>query len=227
VGKDYQLIEDIEAPKTQPPVVTGRKLKTVIAAARELFLDQGFSATSMDAIAAAAGVSKATLYAYFPSKEALFASLVTSHCESLELALPLPDLAEGLRPALWNFARQYVRVFIESEDIAFIRTIANDSGRFPDLCRLVYESGPLATIRRLAHFLEEAKAEGLLEFQDSMIAATQFLSLVRGELPLRTVLGIADVDEQSIDREIESGVDLFLRACGPSPAARAVSGHAR
>lgn len=211
------MIETIEAPGVQqPPVPAGRKMETVTRAARELFLDQGFSATSMDAIAKAASVSKATLYAYFPSKEALFEFLIVTDCEGLERDLPLPDLSEGLHQALRNFARQYVRVFIEGRDVAFVRVIANESGRFPDLCRLFYESGPRATIRRLARFLDEAKAKGLLEFEDSIMTATQFLSLVRGELPLRTVLGIADANEQTIDLEIESGLNLFLRACRPA-----------
>ena len=198
-----------------PPAPVGRKIETVTRAARELFLDQGFSATSMDAIARAAGVSKATLYAYFPSKETLFAFLITTECEGLQRDLPLPDLSEGLYPALQKFARQYVRVFIERKDIAFVRTIANESNRFSDLGRLFYESGPIATIRRLAQFLDEAKAKDLLEFEDSIMAATQFLSLIRGERPLRTVLGIGDANEQTLDLEIKSGLELFLKACGP------------
>jgi TetR/AcrR family transcriptional regulator, mexJK operon transcriptional repressor len=203
-----------------PPAPVGRKMETVTRAARELFLDQGFSATSMDAIAKAAGVSKATLYAYFPSKETLFAFLIMTECEGLQRDLPLPDLSEGLYPALQKFARQYVRVFIERKDIAFVRTIANESNRFPDLGRLFYESGPLATIRRLAQFLDEAKAKDLLEFEDSIMAATQFLSLIRGERPLRTVLGIGDANEKTLDLEIKSGLELFLKACGPIQAHR-------
>jgi AcrR family transcriptional regulator len=85
-------------------------METVTRAARALFLDQGFSATSMDAIARTAGVSKATVYAYFPNKEALFASLIMAECEGLEHDLPLPNLSEGLYPALQQFARQYARV---------------------------------------------------------------------------------------------------------------------
>ncbi len=200
-------------PSTAP---AGRKVETVTRVARELFLDHGFSATSMDAIAKAASVSKATLYAYFPSKEALFAFLVMAECESLERDLPLPDLSQGLHAALRNFATQYLRVFIRRKDVAFVRTIANESGRFPELCRIFYQSGPGATIRRLAQFLEEARARGLLEFEDSITAATQFLSLVRGELPLRIVLGIANANEHMSDQEIESGLNLFLRACRPT-----------
>jgi AcrR family transcriptional regulator len=211
-----QVNDTIEAPVlARPPASAGRKIETVKTAARVLFLDHGFSATSMDAIAKAAGVSKATLYAYFPSKEALFASLIVTECEGLARALPLPDLSEGLYPALRTFAHQYARVFIERKDVAFVRTIANESGRFPELGRLFYESGPYATIRRLAGLLDEAKAKGWLEFEDSITAATQFLSLVRGERPLLTVLGIAGNDQNAFDQEIESGLQLFLRACRP------------
>jgi AcrR family transcriptional regulator len=85
----------------------------------------------MDATARTAGVSKATVYAYFPNKEALFASLIMAECEGLEHDLPLPNLSEGLYPALQQFARQYARVFIERKDVAFVRTIANESSRFP------------------------------------------------------------------------------------------------
>jgi TetR/AcrR family transcriptional regulator, mexJK operon transcriptional repressor len=216
------LNDTIEAPAlARPPGLAGRKIEAVTNAARALFLEHGFSATSTDAIAKAAGVSKATLYAYFPSKEALFASLIVAECESLEQALPLPDLSAGLYPALHTFAHQYVRVFIERKDIAFVRTIANESGRFPELGRLFYESGPHATIRRLAGLLDEAKAKGWLEFEDSITAATQFLSLVRGERPLLTVLGIAGDDQSDFDREIESGLQLFLRACRPTENDRA------
>jgi AcrR family transcriptional regulator len=178
-------------------------METVTRAARALFLDQGFSATSMDAIARTAGVSKATVYAYFPNKEALFASLIMAECEGLEHDLPLPNLSEGLYPALQQFARQYARVFIERKDVAFVRTIA--------------------TIRRLAKFLDEAKARGLLEFEDSVMAATQFLSLIRGERPLRTVLGISDANEQTLDLEIESGLKLFLKACQPADSRSDIS----
>lgn len=218
------MSETIEASGLQqPPVPAGRKMETVTRAARALFLDQGFSATSMDAIARTAGVSKATLYAYFPNKEALFASLIMAECEGLEHDLPLPNLSAGLYPALQQFARQYARVFIERKDVVFVRTIANESGRFPELGRLFYESGPLATIRRLAKFLDEAKARGLLEFEDSVMAATQFLSLIRGERPLRTVLGISDANEQTLDLEIESGLKLFLKACQPAASRSEIS----
>ena len=195
----------------------GRKVDIVTRAAWDLFLDQGFSATSMDAIAKAAGVSKATLYAYFPSKEALFASLIVAECESLQDDLPVPKMSAGLSEALREFAKQYLTSFIHRKDVAFVRIIANESGRFPVLARLFYESGPEATTRRLSVFLDEARANKLLEFDDPVEAAKQFLSLVRGELPLRIVLGLSDITEQQIEQEIEAGLKFFLKATQARP----------
>jgi hypothetical protein len=71
----------------------------------------------------------------------------------------------------------------------------------------------MATAKRLALFLDEAKAQGLIEFDDSMEAASQFLSLVRGELPLRVVLGLTVDTEETVHRQIESGLAFFLQAC--------------
>lgn len=200
----------------------GRKIDIVTRAAWELFLDQGFSATSMDAIAKTAGVSKATLYAYFPSKEALFASLIVAECESLQDDLPVPKLSAGLSEALREFAKQYLNSFIHRKDVAFVRIIANESGRFPVLARLFYESGPEATTRRLSVFLDQARAEKLLDFDDAVEAAKQFLSLVRGELPLRIVLGLSDITEQAIEQEIEAGLKFFLKACQARPEAPSI-----
>lgn len=210
------MIETMPRPASErPAAITGRKLETVTRAAWQLFLDHGFSATSMDAVAKSAGVSKATLYAYFPSKEALFASLIVAECEDLERNLPLPDLSAGLEHSLREFARHYLQLFITRKDFAFVRIIANESGRFPELGRLFYDSGPVARTRRLAQFLEKAKAQGLLEFDDAVETADQFLSLVRGEMPLRVVLGLTDIPEETIDRQIDAGLKFFLKACQP------------
>ncbi|KWV48389.1 transcriptional regulator [Bradyrhizobium macuxiense] len=213
------MIETLDSPAVRrPEAPTGRKWDAVFQTARRLFLVQGFSATSTDAIAKGAGVSKATVYAYFHSKEELFASLIMAECERMQRHLVQPDLSEGLIPALRRFARQYVDLFIKRKDVAFVQLIANESGRFPELGRLFYESGPLATIQRLACFLDEAKARGLIVFEDSSTAATQFLNLVRGEVPLRTMLGLDNLTEETIDREIEAGLALFLRAYRPIPS---------
>ncbi len=194
--------------------VAGPKECSVIAAARKLFLEQGFAETSMDAIARAACVSKATLYAYFPSKEALFAHLIEAECRLKTSRLQMPDLDIGLVEALRSFARQFVEVYMTPESMAFFQAISSERMRFPQLCRLFFESGPKNELMRVAALLEEAKARGFLTFSDATIAANHFLSLVRGDLPLHTALGLEPKAEASVDATVDAGIAVFLKAYG-------------
>jgi hypothetical protein len=97
--------------------------------------------------------------------------------------------------------------------------MANESNRFPDLCMHFYEIGPMATTRRVAQLLLDARAMGQVEFPDAMVAATQFLSLIRGDLPLRCVLGVEQLTTANIDSELEAGIVTFMRAYGVRRAA--------
>jgi len=203
-----QIAYDIHAD--HEPV--GRKMAQVNCAARRLFLDQGFTATSMDAVAREAGVSKATLYSYFPSKDALFAHLIADECIAVQAGIVLPTLSDGLEVALRRFARDYVRMFLTAKKQSLVRVMANENNRFPEMCLHFYETGPLTLTRRVAQLLSDARDQRLLAFSDAMIAATQFLSLIRGDLPLKAVLGIQDFRNDAIEDEIEAGLSLFLKA---------------
>lgn len=194
--------------------VAGRKECSIIAAARNLFLEHGFTATSMDAIARSAGVSKATLYAYFPSKETLFAHLIEAQCRLYSSQLQLPDLKIGLADALRIFARQFVEVFITHDSIAFFQAISSERLRFPQLCRLFFESGPKNESTRVAALLEEAKARGLLNFADVDVATSHFMSLIKGDLPFQTALGLEPKNRETIDAMVDAGIAVFLKAYG-------------
>ncbi len=195
----------------------GRKWAQIETVARRLFLEHGFMNTSMDAVARDAMVSKATLYAYFPSKEALFAHLIAEECNEKQSHLQIPDLDNhDLATALRSFAREYVRIFLDGDKMAFFRVVTAESARFPALCHLFFEAGPGNNIRRVAAFLEEAKARGLLDFPSACVAATQLVSLVRGELPLCTALGIRQPTEDEIAEVIDSGLTVFLKAYAPA-----------
>ena len=221
------MTTEIEAPATKNPLtacdaplksveahVAGRKECSVIDAARKLFLEQGFSETSMDAIARSACVSKATLYAYFPSKEALFAYLIEAECRLNASRLRMPELDIGLPNALRAFARQFVAVFITPKSMCFFQAISSERLRFPELCRLFYESGPKNELMRVAALLEEAETRGLLSFPDAITAANHFLSLIRGDLPLHTALGLEPKSADTVDAMVDAGIAVFLKAYG-------------
>lgn len=201
--------------------VPGRKECQILSAARLEFLEHGFSGTSMDAIARSAAVSKATLYAYFPSKEALFSHLVEIECKQKAIELPAPDLDNGLVPALETLCRHFVGYFLTRESAAFFQTVSNERCRFPELCQLYFTSGKKTVLDFVAAYLERAKARGLLAFDDANIAAEQLLNLAVSELPLRVALGLELRNPAEYEKIMQAGIAVFLKAYGTATAPQA------
>jgi TetR/AcrR family transcriptional repressor of mexJK operon len=108
-------------------------------AAAALFLEKGYQGTSMDDVAAAAQISKQTIYTHFANKEELFADLVLGNAERVErlvgnMAQTLhnaPDLESGIR----DLARQYIRIVVRPEVLRLRRLVLGEVGRFPDVSR--------------------------------------------------------------------------------------------
>lgn len=177
---------------------------------------QGFSETSMDAIARAASVSKATLYAYFPSKEALFSHLVQKECEAKCSAIPAPDLDGGLIPALETLCRHFISRFLTKESAAFFQTVSSERWRFPELCQLYFATSKKMVLDFVAGYLDEAKKRGLLSFDDALMAAEQLLNLAVADLPMRVALGLELRSEAEYEKIMHAGIMVFLKAYGAS-----------
>jgi AcrR family transcriptional regulator len=193
------------------------KRQQILAAAARLFMSQGFGATSMDAVAREAGVSKATVYAHFEGKEALFAANVAVECEKLRQALQPPmqevsDVAAMLR----QFGAAFLDLVYGPKGIAVYRIMTAEAERFPALGRAFYESGPARVLEALAMLLERAAARGLLHLADPREAAEQFIALLRGERHLRQLLGIAPaLEAEEKARLLEVAIRVFLKAYAP------------
>lgn len=208
------------ATTTAEEHVPGRKECQILSAARLEFLEHGFSETSVDAIARSAGVSKATLYAYFPSKEALFRNLVQIECREKCITLPSPNLDNGLVPALDELCRHFVAHFLTKESAAFFQTVSNERWRFPELCHLYFNSGKKIVLDFVAAYLEKAKARDLLAFDDADIAADQLLSLTVSDLPFRVALGLELRSEAEYEKIMQAGIAVFLKAYGTTAVSR-------
>lgn len=209
------------APGAAEEHVQGRKEAQILCAARLEFLKHGFSETSMDAIARAASVSKATLYAYFPSKEALFSHLVQKECEEKCRDIPAPDLDGGLTPALETLCRHFISRFLTEESAAFFQTVSSERWRFPELCRLYFTTGKKTVLDFVAGYLDEAKKRGLLLFDDAHMAAEQLLNLAVADLPMRVALGLELRSEAEYEKIMQAGITVFLKAYGASNASLA------
>jgi AcrR family transcriptional regulator len=207
---------DITTP-AKPAGPRAMKPQQIRDAAMQLFLEQGYGAVSMDAIARRAGVSKATIYAHFADKAELFASLMIAEGEQWQRVTVIDGEPGDLHRTLISFGRAYIDFLVLPRIAAGFRMVVAESIRFPELGRTFIEHGPKALSGRLAGFLEGAEAQGLLTLPDRLFAAQQFLALLRCDFHLRTVLGIEQTDPQEIDRVVRGAVDVFLRAYGRSP----------
>ncbi|PWB94161.1 TetR/AcrR family transcriptional regulator [Methylosinus sporium] len=192
--------------------VPNRKECQILSAARTQFLEQGFADTSMDAIARAAGVSKATLYAYFPSKEALFRNLIEIECSQKCTDVPEPDFGAGVEQALRELCGHFVARFLTKEWAAFFQAVSSERWRYPELCHLYFNSGKQNVLDLVSNYLEEAKARGLLAIDDAQMAAEHLLHLTVSDLPMRVALGLDLRSEAEYQRVMESGLAVFLKA---------------
>lgn len=195
----------------------GSKPAQILEAASELFLRDGFGAVSMDAVAREAGVSKATLYAYFESKDRLFSALVKLECARL-FGEGVDHGLDGLPPAegLTLIARRFVGLLMSPKAVAGHRIVVAEAARFPELARTFYEAGPGPTIAKVAGYLDKLNAAGSLNAPNTALAAEQFLGMLKSHLHLRLLLGMqAAPSPEDLERLIAAAVQLFVRGYAP------------
>ena len=190
------------------------KAESILAAAQRTFLASGFGAASMDAIAREAGASKATVYAYFASKEELFGAVVARESERYAEGFTAGELDPGdAEGSLRVTADRFLRLLLSPDVIAINRIIIGEVARFPVLAEVFWQAGPERVRLQLENFLNRAAETGALQFPDLRLAAGQFASLVRGEIHLRALLGLG-ADEAALADAAESAIATFLRAFG-------------
>jgi len=197
-------------------VQTGRegKREAILEAARKVFLDIGFGATSMDAIAVAAKVSKQTVYNHFGSKEELFAAMVRSACD--RMLTVFEEAAKSGKPevTLRAIARQIVSKVLDRDRQSLYRILMAEGQRFPELGQIFYECGPQVTRKYLADYFAEQNARGTMHVANPAITADQFFGVLSG-CQLKTQLGIEPAPSpEFLDMYVDNAVSLMMSAYG-------------
>jgi TetR/AcrR family transcriptional repressor of mexJK operon len=198
-------------PESESP-----KRQLVLDAATSLFMAHGYGAVSMDAIARAAGVSKATLYAHFSSKDRLFATIIGEACrQNIAVGNLLPDAATDLQSGLTAFAGNMLRFLLEERSLAIHRVVLSESLRFPELGRAFYDNGPGVFRAVFGDWLAEQTAAGRLAVPDPGLASDLFIGMLKGGVYLQATLGLTPPTESEIDEAAASAVAAFVRAYAP------------
>ena len=190
------------------------KRATIMEAAGKLFLEQGYEGTSLDAIAARAGVSKLTVYSHFNDKAGLFTCLVTCKCKEYATGNSLDELQQlPTELALTRLADNYMKLILNPDVLAFHRLMITDAGDNRELTALFYDSGPKVAIEDLAGFLAEFTRVGKLRIEDCWRAADHFLSMLRGYIYWRALLNIETQPKPlQLRKHLNDCVAVFMRA---------------
>lgn len=189
----------------------------ILDVATELFLGDGFGATSIEAVAKRARISKRTFYHRFHGKEELFEAVVRRLIERWmppfdTALLAAPSLAEGLT----RVAGYMLEVALTREALALHRLVIAEAQRFPGLARILHELGAAAGIERISRHFEERIAAGEMRRLDTGLAAEQFINMVVTG-PRRRALGLGrPLDATELRAWIDSTVTLFLKGCHSS-----------
>ncbi|ALM86554.1 TetR/AcrR family transcriptional regulator [Bordetella sp. N] len=167
----------------------------ILDAATAMFAERGFGGASLDAIAAAAGASKATLYSRYSGKEALFSAVVKRNCErSLSIGYEPPQSA-SLEQRLILLTETVAMRLLSDEVIGLIRMVIADAPRFPSLAQLTNEAGKSRTVDAVAKMIAEHSSrtrEGAAlasSKRQARIVATQILDAIIPPMLMKALMG--------------------------------------
>lgn len=203
---------------TAAVVRKGRKFDQVLEGAREVFMRDGFEGASVDDIARAAGVSKATLYSYFPDKRLLFMEVASVQCQrQADEALMTLDMLAPPRVVLGQVGRTFLGFIFSDLGQRIFRICVAEADRFPDIGRQFYNSGPMKMRRGIMSYLRASMERGELKIGDVELAADQFAELCKADLWPKLVFGLQDqFTTAEIDRVVDGAIDTFLARYGVS-----------
>ncbi len=187
----------------------------IIRHAREAFLRDGYAGMSMSGLIAKLGGSKATLWSYFPSKEALFSAVLDDaaggYARDVDEFLRLSDEP---RSGLFEFCKSLIGTIISPEPLQLTRLVLAESGRSPEVGRSFYAHGVQPVEDYLTAYLTRHMEAGRLRAADPRLAAKTLIDLCNGP-QIRCLWGAETLDEDAVALIAVNITDLFLRAYGP------------
>ncbi|MGR3484423.1 MAG: TetR/AcrR family transcriptional regulator [Paracoccaceae bacterium] len=194
----------------------GRKFDQVVAGARAVFMSRGFEGASVDDIAREAGVSKATLYSYFPDKKLLFLEVATLECQcQAQMVRQSFDRGQAPRAFLTEFGMGMTRMMLSEFGISIFRVCIGEAERFPQVGQTFHATGPMAVRAAMLEYFDAAVARGELSIDDPELAADQFFEMCKADLFPKRLLGMAGPPtDAQIARVVTGAVETFLARHG-------------
>ncbi|WP_025112240.1 TetR/AcrR family transcriptional regulator [Pseudomonas sp. H1h] len=211
------MSDNLSAPNGPGRPKDPAKRRAILDAAKTLFLSHGYANTSMDAVAAEAGVSKLTVYSHFNDKETLFSSAVMAKCEEqlppLFFELPAGIAVENV---LLNIARGFHQLINSDESVNLHRLMMALGTQDPKLSQIFFEAGPERMVQGMERLLKRIHETGALSIDQPRNAAEHFFCLIKGAGNFRLLYCCGEpLSEAASESHVQEVVGLFMRAYRP------------
>lgn len=198
-----------------PSSKRGQKRKAqIVEAATTLFLENGYSETSVNTIVARSGGSKATFYSYFPTKDVVLRAVVDGIVANREE----PELqpSEDIRTALVTYCEHRMRIVFSRQHRALIRLIIAERVRFPDIADMYYKRGPKRSHDLLVEYMQELKNLGRLDIESAEESAEFFIGMLLhqwyiGQLFLRSAPPTTKAMRERADHVVGRFLEAFRK----------------
>lgn len=199
---------------------SARKRESILESALQVFLANGYVGTTTDQLAAAASVSKQTLYKEFGDKEGVFTALIQFACERVhDPFAPLVERMHGIasaEEAIELMAAQFTRSIMSPYVQRLRRLVIAEATRFPHLGLLYWEGGFLRVVGSISRCLETLGDRGMLDIPDARLAAHHFAGMLLWIPSNQAMFAVTlPVDESELAEVIAAGGRAFLRAYRP------------
>jgi TetR/AcrR family transcriptional repressor of mexJK operon len=202
-----------KVPRKGRPIDQAKR-EAILDAAAHQFLEEGYSACSIEGIAAQAGVSKVTIYNQFGGKEELFRAAIERECDVIRSKLMVDGDDAPIRDRLLAFGREMHAFLFRPKMRLFERSVAAETERDPAVGRAFLEAGPRRVKAALAALLSRARDRGELRFEDADLVAEQFAGMVKGMAEVEWRFA-GEYDAERSKARVENAVETIMRAYGP------------
>lgn len=183
--------------------------QAILAAARALFLERGYEATTLNDVVRRSGGSLATLYEMFENKPGLLRAMVNEHCSVISDAIDRAISAhQPPREALWAITEHMFDNIIDPQARALLKAALAQ----PDLARQLYAAGPATGQAKVAEYLSLQAKEGVMDIEDPVQASQIFFQMMFGHFQEQILFGVpVELSQEEQVRHFERMLIAFFK----------------
>jgi TetR/AcrR family transcriptional repressor of mexJK operon len=192
-----------------PREIAAQLSEQILVAARALFLEQGYGATTIEQVAGQIGATKRTIYVRFIDKSGLFHAVVKRVLDARRPDLQTIGTDCSVDERLYDMGLRVLSYALDPDVVRLFRVVTAEAYRFPELNRTTEEQAARGVAWAVGQMLEEEVRLGRL-LLDIDLATKLLLSLITGSPTKEAGRGLRPLSQTGRQRWVKGAVDLFL-----------------